>query len=237
MAEERGMRMESLKVIGLVLITGISFSHCSHYPRLRHSTTYTYQYARRGVEIGKEVFSIEKEGRHFILKADIHIGEADSYQRGNSELVFRKDGKPVAYMRHLDVKLPEIPAQSGLWELRYAFHGNEVTGDVTKDGAIQWKGSVEVEKKGVYCIDNNALSLLAVLVKAIYPNLRKEVIYSVRAFHFSEARVREITFRKVRDGLYHCRIGRIDVGDLSIRDGLLLKHEDQTKGLAIRLEQ
>ncbi len=230
------MRMESLRVIGLLLIMGISFSHCSKYPRLGQGRTYTYQYTKRGVEIGKEVFSIEEEGRYFILKSDIHIGEADIHQRGNSELVFRNNGKPVAYVRYLDVKLPEIPAQNGLWELRYVFHGKEVTGEVTKDGSMQWEGSVEVGKKRFYCIDNNALSLLAVLVKAIYPKLRREALYSVRAFHFSEARVKEVTFRRVRDDVYHCRIGRIDVGDLSIRDGILLKHEDPTKGLAIRLE-
>lgn len=237
MAEERRMRMESLKVIGILLIMGISFSHCSRYARLPHGRIHTYQYTRRGVEIGKEVFSVEEKGVHFILKADIDIGEANSHQRGNSELVFRKNGEPVAYLRQLDVQLPEIPAQNGLWELRYAFHGTEVTGEVTKDGSEHWKGSVDVGKQGVYCIDNNALSLLAVLVKAIYPELRKQAIYSVRAFHFSEARVSEVTFRRVRDGVYRCRIGRIDIGDLSIRDGILLKHEDPTKGLAIRLEQ
>ena len=237
MAEGRGMRMGSLRVIGLLLVMGISFSHCAQYPRLRHDETYTYHYTRRGVEIGTEVFSIEAKGGHFILKADSNIGETNSHQRGNSELVFRKNGNPVAYFRRLDVKLPEIPAQNGLWELRYAFHGKEVTGEVTKDGSPQWKGSIRVAKEGVYCIDNNALSLLAVLVKAIYPKLRKKAIYSVRAFHFSEARVREVTFRKVRDGVYHCRIGRLDVGDLSIRDGMLVKHEDRTSGLVIRLEQ
>ncbi|MFQ6078677.1 MAG: hypothetical protein ACE5NJ_06015, partial [Thermodesulfobacteriota bacterium] len=231
------MRMRSLKVIGLLLIMGVSFSHCSQYPRLQHGRTYIYQYTRRGVEIGTEVFSIEGEGDHFILKADIDIKVANSYQRGNSELVFRKNGSPVAYFRRLDVKLPEIPAQNGLWELRYAFHGKEVTGEVTKDGSTQWQGSVEMEKKEVYPIDNNALSLLSVLVKVIYPKLRREVIYSVRAFHFSEARVREVTFRRVKDGMYRCRIGRIDVGNLSIRDGVLLKHEDPAKGLVIRLKQ
>ncbi len=237
MAEERGMRMEFLKVISLLLIMGISFSYCSHYARLPHGRTYTYQYTRRGVEIGKEAFFLEEKGGHFILKADIDIGEANSHQRGKSELIFRKNGEPVAYWRQLDVQLPEIPAQNGLWELRYAFHGREVTGEVTKDGSEQWKGSVDVGKQGVYCIDNNALSLLAVLVRAIYPELSKEAIYSVRAFHFSEAMVREVAFRRVRDGVYHCTIGGVDVGDLSIRDGILLKHEDPTKGLAIRLEQ
>lgn len=231
------MRRESLKVIGLLLIMGVSFSHCSQYPRLQHGRTYIYQYTRRGVEIGTEVFSIEEEGDHFILKADIDIKVANSYQRGNSELVFRKNGELVAYARHLDVKLPEIPAQNGLWELRYAFYGKEVTGEVTKDGSTQWQGSVKVERQGVYCIDNNALSLLAVLVKAIYPKLRREALYSVRAFHFSEARVREVTFRRIRDGVYHWRIGRIDVGDLSIREGILLRYEDPTKGLVIRLDQ
>lgn len=236
MAEERGMRMRSLKVIGLIFIMGVSFSHCSQYPRLQHGRTYIYQYTKRGVEIGTEVFSIEREGDHFILKADIDIKEANSHQRGYSELVFRKNGSPVAYFRHLDVKLPEIPAQNGLWELRYAFHGKEVTGEVTKDGLAQWRGPVEVEKKEVYSIDNNALSLLAVIVKAIYPKLRKEAVYSVRAFHFSEARVREVTFRMLKDGVYHCRIGRVDVGDLFIRDGILLKHEDPTRELVIRLQ-
>ena len=229
------MRMGSLRVIGLLLVMGISFSHCAQYPRLRHGETYTYHYTRKGVEIGTEVFSIEAQGGHFILKADINIGEANSHQRGNSELVFRKNGNPLAYFRHLDVKLPEIPAQNGLWELRYAFHGKEVTGEVTKDGSVQWKGSVEVEKKGVYCIDNNALSLLAVLVKAIYPKLKKEAIYTVKAFHFSEGRVMDVIFRKVKDGVYHCRIGRIDLGDLAIKEGLLVKHEDPTRGLVIRL--
>jgi hypothetical protein len=231
------MRIESLRVIGLLLVMGISFSHCSQYPRLPHDRTYTYQYTRRGVEIGKEVFSIEEKGKHLILKADIRIGEANSHQRGDSELVFRTDGKPVAYLRHLDVNLPEIPAQSGHWELRYAFHGTEVAGEVIKDGSTQWKGSVAVGKEGVYCIDNNALSLLAVLVKAIYPQLKKEVMYSVRAFHFSEGRVREVAFRRVRDGVYSCRIGRIDVGDLSIVGGMLVKHEDPRRGLVVLLEQ
>lgn len=236
MAEERGMRMRSLKVIGLLLITGISFSHCSQYPRLEHRETYIYQYTRRGVEIGTEAFSIEREGDHFIMKADIDIKEANSYQRGKSELVFQKNGRPLAYFRHLDVTLPEIPAQNGLWELRYAFRGREVTGEVTKDGSAQWKGSVGLAKEEVYCIDNNALSLLSILVKAIYPKLKKEALYSVRAFHFSQARVRDVTFRRVKDGMYHCRIGRIEVGDLSIRDGILLKHEDPTRGLVIRLQ-
>jgi len=231
------MRMEFLKVIGFLFIMGISFSHCARHPYLRHGETYSYQYTRKGVEIGKEVFSIEEKEGHLILKADIHIAEGNSHQRGNSELVFRKNGKPVAYFRQLDVKLPEILAQNGLWELRYAFHGKEVTGEVTKDGSAQWEGSMEVEKKGVYCIDNNALSLLALLVKAIYPKLRKEAIYSVRAFHFSEARVREVIFRRLRDGVYHCRIGRTDLGDLSIRDGILSKYEDITRDLTIRLVQ
>ena len=108
-------------------------------------------------------------------------------------------------------------------------------GDVTKDGLPQWKGIVEEEKGGVYCIDNNSLSLLAILVKANYPKLRKKTIYSVEVLYFSEARVRDVTFRKIKDGAYHCQIGRIDVGDLSIRDGIVIKHEDPTRGLVIRL--
>jgi len=231
------MRMGFLKGIGLFLMMGASFSIASNTLAFDLGKTYTYQYMRRGVEIGTEVFFLEKKGRHLILRADINIGEANSHQRGNSELVFRKNGKPLAYSRHLDIKLPEMPAQDGFWELRYVFHGKKVTGEVTKDGAPQWKGSVEMEKRGIYCIDNNALSLLAILVKAIYPKLRKKTIYSVKAFLFSEARVRDVTFRKVKDGVYHCRIGRIEVGNFSIKDGILVKHEDPTNELVIQLKQ
>ena len=231
------MRMGFLKGIGLLLMMGISFSIASSTQAFDMGKIYTYHYTRRGIEIGTEVFFLEKKGRHIIIKSDVTIGEANSHQRGNSELVFRKNGKPVAYSRNLDVKLPEIPAQNGLWELRYVFHGKKVTGEVKKDGSPQWKGSIEVEREGVYCIDNNALSLLAILVKATYPKLRRKTIYSVKAFHCSEARVRDVTFRKVKDGIYHCRIGRIDVGDLSIRNGILLKHEDPTRGLVIWLMQ
>ncbi len=235
--KERGMRMGFLRWMGLFLIMGISFSIASNTHAFDMGKTYTYLYMRGGVEIGTEVFSLEKKGRHLNMKSDVNIGEANSHQRGNSELVFRKNGKPVAYSRHLDIKLPEIPAQNGLWELRYVFHGKKVTGEVTKDGSPQWKGSIELERGGVYCIDNNALSLLAILVKATYPKLRRKTIYSVKALYFSEARVRNVIFRKVKDGTYHCRIGRIDIGDLSIRDGILFKHEDPTRGLVIRLMQ
>ncbi len=231
------MRMGFLRWISLVLMMGISFSICSNTHAFDMGKTYTYQYMRRGVEIGTEVFFLEKKGRHLIIKSDINIGEANSYQLGNSELVFRKNGKPVAYSRHLEVKLHEIPAQNGLWEFRYVFHGKKVTGEVTKDGSPQWKGSIEVKRGEVYCIDNNALSLLAILVKATYPKMRRKTIYSVKALYFSEARVMDVIFRKVNDGTYHCRMGRIDVGDLSIRDGILLKHEDPTRGLIIRLMQ
>ena len=228
--------MGFLKGIGLFLMMGISLSHCAQYPRFRDGETYVYQYMRGGVEIGTEVFSLEKKGRHSIMKSDLNIGEANRYQRGNSELVFREDGEPIAYSRHLDVKLPEIPAQNGLWKLRYVFHGKKVTGEVKKDGSPRWKGTIDVGKGGVYCIDNNAISLLAILVKHAYSKLKSETICSVAAFHFSEARVKDVTFSKVMDGVYHCRIGEIDVGDLSIRDGILLRHEDPTRGLVIQLK-
>jgi hypothetical protein len=227
--------MGFIKKTSFLLMMGIALSHCAQYPQLRDGTTYAYQYTRGRVEIGTEVFSLEKKGSHSVMRSDLHIREANSHQWGNSELVFRKNGKPVAYSRHLDVTLPEIPAQNGIWELRYVFQGKKVTGEVTKDGLPQWKGIIEVERGGVYCIDNNALSLLAILVKATYPELRKKTIYSVKAFHCSEARVRDVTFRKVNGGTYHCRIEGIDVGDLSIRDGIVLKHEDPRRGLVIRL--
>lgn len=227
--------MGFIKKTSFLLMMGIVLSHCAQYPRLKYGATYVYQYMRGGVEIGTEVFSLEKKGTHSVMRSDLHISEANSHQRGNSELVFQNNGKPMAYSRHIDVTLPEIPAQNGIWELRYVFQGKKVTGEVTKDGSPQWKGSIEVERGGVYCIDNNALSLLAILIKATYPKLRSKTIYSVKAFHCSEARVRDVTFRKIKDGTYHCRIGRIDVGDLSIRDGTVLKHEDATRGLVIRL--
>ncbi|UCD71791.1 MAG: hypothetical protein JSW70_02005 [Syntrophobacterales bacterium] len=221
----------------LFLIMGILFPIASNAFAFDIRKAYTYQYMKKGVEIGTEVFFLEKKGRRFIMKSDIIIEEANSYQRGSSELVFRKKGKPLAYSRHLDVKLPQIPAQNGLWILEYVFHDKKVTGEVTKDGSPQWKGTVEVEKGRLYCIDNNALSLLAILVQDIYPELKSETIYSVKAFHFSEARVRDVIFSKVKDGTYRCRIGRMDVGDLTIRYGILLKHEDPTRELAIRLKQ
>jgi len=227
--------MGFIKKTSFLLMMGIVLSHCAQYPRFKYGATYVYQYMRGGVEIGTEVFSLEKKGTHTVMRSDLHIREANSYQQGNSELVFQKNGKPIAYSRHLDVMLPEIPAQNGIWEFRYVFQGEKVMGDVTKDGLPQWKGIVEVEKGGVYCIDNNSLSLLAILVKANYPKLRKKTIYSVEVLYFSEARVRDVTFRKIKDGAYHCQIGRIDVGDLSIRDGIVIKHEDPTRGLVIRL--
>ena len=240
MAKDRGMRIGFLERTSLFLILGILFPIASNALTFDMRKPYTYQYMRRGVEIGTEVFFLEKRGKHLIMKSYIDIGEANSYQRGNSELVFRKNGEPLAYSRHLDVNIPGIPAQNGLWELRYVFHDKKLTGEVTKDGSPQWKGSIEVEKGRVYCIDNNALSLLAILVKAIYPKLRRETIYSVKAFHFSEARVRDVTFRKVKGGAYHCRIGRIDVGNFSIiKDGMLVLVEngDPTRGIVIRLKQ
>jgi hypothetical protein len=66
--------------------------------------------------------------------------------------------------------------------------------------------------------------------------MREETAYSVRAIHFSEARVRDVIFRKGRDGTYNCRIGGVDVGDLLIRDGIVLKHEDTKTGLVILLK-
>lgn len=237
MVEERRMRTGLPKKIGLILVIGMSFAIAFETVAFDMGKIYTYQYLRRGAKIGTEVFFLEKKRGHLIMKSDIDIGEANRYQRGNGELVFRKNGNPLAYSRYLDVQLPEMPAQNGVWELRYVFQGRNVAGEVTKDGLPQWKGTIEVEKGGVYCIDNNALCLLAVLVKAIYPELRREAMYSVKAFHFSEAGVRDVTFRKVKDGTYHCRIGRMDVGDLSIRHGIVLRHEDPARELVIRLKQ
>jgi hypothetical protein len=219
------MKIAFLKEMGFLLMVGVLFSQCTHYPHYKTDQTYLYQYTRKGVEIGTEVFSMGKKGRYLLLKADINIGEANSHQRGNSELVFRKDGKAVAYHRYLDVKLPDIPDQSGSWELKYAFRGGRITGEVTKDGSVQWKGTIEMREQGVYCIDNNALSL------------RKEEEYSVRAFHFSEASVRRINFRKVKEDVYRFRIGIRDVGTLSIRDGTLIKYEDPARDLVVRLKR
>jgi hypothetical protein len=236
-AKEGGMKAGSPKMIGLFLMMGLTFSHCARHPHLQYNQTYTYQYMRKGYDIGREVFVLERKGKHLVMKADLNIGDAYSYQRGETELVFRKDGKPMAYSRRLDVKLPETPGQNGLWELRYVFQKRTVNGEVVKDGSTQWKGAIDVGKGEVYCIDNNAPSLLAILVKAAYPELEGKAVYSVRAFHFSEARVRDVTFTKVRDGEYSCRIGAIVVGDLSVRDGMLLsiEHGDPKKALIIRL--
>jgi hypothetical protein len=224
-------------MVGLFLMMGMTFFHCARHPQLQQNKTYTYQYMRKGQDIGREIFVVEGKGKHLVMKSDLNIGDVNSYQRGESELVFQKDGKPVAYSRRLEVKLPETPAQNGLWELRYVFQRKTVTGEVVKDRSTQWKGAIEVGKGEVYCIDNNAPSLLAILVKAAYPKLEGKAAYAVRAFHFSEARVRDVTFTKVRDGVYRCRIGAIDVGDLSVRDGLLIsiEHGDSKKGLVIRL--
>jgi len=230
------MRMGFVKGGGLFLLMGLWFSHCARYSHVQHGETFIYQYVRKGVEIGTEAFTLEAKGKHLIVKSDLTIGEGAQHQRGNSELVLEKNGEPVAYSRRLEVELPEVPDQSGLWELRYIFHGKTVTGAVTKDGSPHWEGTIGIEKKALYCIDNNALSLLAVLVKAIYPELRGKAVYSVKAFHFSEARMRDVTLREVRDGVYNCRIEGMDTGDLSIRDGMLLKHEDPTRQLVIRLK-
>lgn len=230
------MKIGFAKGIGLFLLVGLWLSHCARYAHFQHGETFIYQYTRKGIEIGTEVFSLEAKGKHLIVKSDLHIGEGAHHQRGNSELVLEKNGEPVAYSRRLEVELPEVPDQKGLWELRYAFHGKTVTGEVRKDGSPHWAATIEIEKKNLYCIDNNALSLLAVLVKAIYPELRAKAVYSVKAFHFSEARVRDVTFRKVRDGVYNCRIEGMDVGDVSIRDGMLFKHEDPTRQQVIRLK-
>jgi hypothetical protein len=215
---------------------GVSFCHCARYPHLREGETYVYHYTRKGAEIGTEVLSVEKTDKHLGMRFNINIGEADRYQRGDSELVLQKNGKPLAYSRRLEVRLPEVPAQNGVWEFNYVFRGKRVTGEITKDGVPQWSGTFEVGKGRIYCIDNNAFSLLAFLVKAIYPDLREEATYSVKALHFSDARVKGLIFRKVRDGTYHCRIGGVDIGDLSIRDGILLKHEDPKTGLVIMLK-
>lgn len=179
---------------------------------------------------------MEKTGKHLVLKSEINIGEANRYQRGKSEMVLRENGKPVAYSRLLEVNLPELPAQKGVWELRYVFHGKKVTGEVTRDGFPQWRGTIEVERDMVHCIDNNALSLLALLVKAIYSDLIGETVYSVKAVHFSEAQVRDVTFSKVRGGVYHCRVGGMEVGDISVRDGIVLKLEDPRGKLLIQLK-
>lgn len=231
------MRARSLQMIGLFLMLGITFSHCARHVDLQRNRTYMYQYTRKGHDIGREAFVLEGKGKHLVMRSDLNIGDAMSYQRGEGELVFRKNGSPVAYSRRLEVKLSETPAQNGLWEMRYVFHGKTVTGEVVKDGSTQWKGAIEVGKGKVYCIDNNAPSLLAILVKVAYPELEGKAAYAVRAFHFSEARVRDVTFARVRDGVYHCRIGAIDVGNLSVRDGMLIaiEHEDPKKGLIIRL--
>jgi hypothetical protein len=236
MAGEIPMRMGFVRGVGLFLLVGFWFSHCARYSHFRSGETFTYQYTRKGVEIGTEVFTLEAKGKHLVVKSDLTIGEGAHHQRGNSELILEENGNPVAYSRRLEVELPEVPDQSGLWELRYIFHGKTVTGEVTKDGLPHWEGTIENEKKDFYCIDNNALSLLAVLVKAIYPQLRGRAVYSVKAFHFSEARMRDVTLRKVRDGVYNCRIEGMDAGDLSIRDGMLVKHEDPTRQLVIRLK-
>jgi hypothetical protein len=235
-AKGRGVGAGSLKVVALLFIMGVSLCHCARYPHLREHETYVYHYIRKGTEIGTEVFSVEKTGGKLAIKSDINIGEADRFQRGNSELILRKNGKPLAYSRRLEVRLPEVPAQNGVWEFKFDFQGKRVMGDITKDGVPQWSGTVEMGKGRVYCIDNNAISLLAILIKAIYPEMREETAYSVRAIHFSEARVRDVIFRKGRDGTYNCRIGGVDVGDLLIRDGIVLKHEDTKTGLVILLK-
>lgn len=232
----RGERAGSLKMVGLLFIMGVSLSHCARYPLLREGETYIYQYTRRGAEIGTEIFSVQKKGKDLAIKSDINIEEADRYRRGNSELVLQKDGNPLAYSRRLEIQLPEVPAQNGVWEFRYVFHGKRVTGEVAKDGVPQWEGTIDVGKGRVYYIDINAISLLAILVKAIYPEMRGETVYSARALHFSDARVRDLIFRKVRDGVYRCRIGGVDIGDLSVRGGILLKHEDPKTGLVILLK-
>lgn len=228
--------MGFLKNMGLLLIGGITLFQCARYPQLPHEETYAYEYIKGGEEIGTEVFSLEKRGGHLVVRADLDIAEGNNRQKGTTELVFEDDGTPVAYFRRMDIALPELPDQNGLWELRFAFRGPEVLGEITKNKAPQWKGTVELKERKVYCIDNNALSLLAVLVKGIYPKLRKEAEYSIKAFHFSEVRVRDVTFTKVKEGLYHCKIGEVDVGDLSIRDGLLVKHENPKSELVIRLK-
>lgn len=235
-AKERGAGSGSLKVAALLFTMGISLCHCARYPHFREHETYVYHYLRRGAEIGTEVFSVEKTGGQLAVKSDINIGEAGRFQRGNSELILRKNGEPLAYSRRLEVRMHEIPDQNGVWEFKYDFHGKRVMGDITRDGVPQWSGTVEVGKGRLYCIDNNAISLLAVLIKAIYPEMRGKTAYSVRAIHFSEAQVRDVIFRKVRDGMYNCRIAGVDVGDLSIRDGILLKHEDTKTGLVILLK-
>ncbi len=230
------MRGEFLRAMALLSIMGLSLSHCAHHPHFRPGETFVYQFTRRGVLIGTESFSMEKTGKHLVLKSEINIGEANRYQRGKSEMVLRENGKPVAYSRLLEVNLPELPAQKGVWELRYVFHGKKVTGEVTRDGFPQWRGTIEVERDMVHCIDNNALSLLALLVKAIYSDLIGETVYSVKAVHFSEAQVRDVTFSKVRGGVYHCRVGGMEVGDISIRDGIVLKLEDPRGKLLIQLK-
>jgi hypothetical protein len=227
---------DSLKVVALLSIMGLALSHCARYPHLRPGETYLYQFMRRGVQIGTEAFSVEKTGKHLVLKSEINIAEGKRYQRGNSEMVLRENGEPVAYSRRLEVNFPELPAQNGVWELKYVFHGKKVTGGVTKDGFPQWRGTIEVEKGVFHCIDNNALSLLSLLVKAIYPDLREETVYSVKAVHFSGAKVTDVTFSKVRSGVYNCRVEGMEVGDLSIRDGIVLKIENPRGELLIQLK-
>jgi hypothetical protein len=230
------MGRDFLKVMALFSLVGLSLTHCARYPHLRQGETYLYQFTRKGGQIGTETFSVERTGKHLVLKSEINIAEGNRYQRGESEMVLRENGEPVAYSRRLEVNLPELPAQKGVWELKFVFHGKKVTGEVTKDGFPQWRGTIEVERGRVHCIDNNALSLLSLLVKAVYPDLREETVYSVKAVHFSEARVTDVTFSKVRGGVYNCRVGGMEVGDLSIRDGTVFKVENPRGELLIQLK-
>jgi hypothetical protein len=227
---------DSLKVMALLSIIGLSLSNCARYPQLPPGETYLYQFMRKGVQIGTETFSVERTGKHLVLKSEMNITEGKKYQRGNSEMVLRENGEPVAYSRRLEVNFPELPAQNGVWELKYVFHGKKVEGEVTKDGFPQWRGTIEVERGGFHCIDNNALSLLSLLVKAIYPDLIKEAVYSIKAVHFSRVKMTDVTFSKVRGGVYNCRVEGMEVGDLTIRDGIVLKIENPRGKLLIQLK-
>ena len=83
------MRTGLPKKIGLILVIRMSFAIAFETVAFDMGKIYTYQYLRRGAKIGTEVFFLEKKRGPLIMKSDIDIGEANRYQRGNGELVFR----------------------------------------------------------------------------------------------------------------------------------------------------
>jgi hypothetical protein len=230
----------SLFILGLPLV--------AEELALPYNHEYQFQYTKSNVAIGVEKFQFEEVTRDnekaVVLKSTLSLGDATSFQKGESQLVLTAAGKPITFQRSLQVQLSGLGPRNGAYIMTYTFADKGVTVNAQKDGQTILTGYAAELKASLPVLDNNALALFVVMCRQHLKGSVEEK--AIPVFHAATLKVMDANFKKVGNeqvkigektyetSKYEVHLDQIPIGFFYITsDGIMVRNFEPRQDLKI----